>query len=183
MLELTVDDALPGDTIALVDDKPLRVTARVLGPAGTGAPSLLRIVSQGDILQEATNDLASRTELSIELDVPSGFGRWIAAEASSIDGTRAHTTPVYITREGFRFWDVEKAPALIANRRATLDGMEAELRRFQQWGEGGVSDLNPYLQMVVAEAPAMLARIDAVRALYDELEATLASEAEQRGGR
>jgi hypothetical protein len=47
-------------------------------------------------------------------------GCWLAARARAGDGTSAHTTPVYVVREGLRFWKFEWLDELLTKRLASL---------------------------------------------------------------
>lgn len=183
MLFLEVDGELPGATMRFDEDATVTVRARVVGRPGGGAPARLRVVTQGDTWREATNQDPGRTELSIEVEVPVGHGRWIAAEAASIEGTRAHTTPVYLVREGYRFWAVDKAPHLLRNRRATLDEIERDMRGYIEMVPGREGwEWNPYVTGLIDQAAGQLERLEAVRAEYDRLERLLEEELERRSG-
>jgi len=50
--------------------------------------------------------------------LPVGAGRScrIAARAKAVNGTTAHTTPVYIVRNGLRYWRFDGLNGLIAKR-------------------------------------------------------------------
>ena len=37
-------------------------------------------------------------------DLDPGLGCWVAARAFAADGSAAHTTPIYLIRDSFRFW-------------------------------------------------------------------------------
>lgn len=180
MVELRVEGALPGDELKVTQDRSLTVRARAWGWAGHSAPASLRLVRFGATVQEATA-LPDADSVEIETTVDSGFGCWIAAHVVGRDGTQAHTTPVYVVREGFRFWDVEQAEGLITKREDTLDEIEKLLVAQQKkWSEGAISPADYYNGLQARLAPQALARVAEIRLKYQELRDILAREIRQR---
>lgn len=181
MLEFTVDDALPGDEIKLKADRLLRVRARAWGAPKRMAPLKLEIVKHGEVIRSAESDNPTRPEVNLDFKVPAGYGCWIAARARAGDGTSAHTTPVYVVREGFRFWKLDGLEELFTKRQASLAEIEqlvAEARnptkevRFR-----GITDQ----QQLVKQGDALLERVAQARKLYDTLRVT--AKQERAGGR
>ncbi len=180
MVELRVEDALPGDELRVEDSRPLTVRARAWGLAGHSAPASLRLVRFGATVQEAAPSPEADSIL-IETTVDSGFGFWLAAHVVGRDGTQAHTTPVYVVRDGFRFWDVEQAETLIRKREETLDEIEALLVAQQKkWTDGAISPADYYNGVQARLAPQALARVAEIRPRYQELRDILVREIPQR---
>ncbi|MBI2433992.1 MAG: CehA/McbA family metallohydrolase, partial [Candidatus Hydrogenedentes bacterium] len=104
MLDLRVNRARPGDEVVVDDERPVHVRARAFGDTRRLEPKKLEIVSQGEVIREITSSGPYQEELELEFELSSGNGCWIAARAEGSDGSRAHTTPIYVVRPPFRFW-------------------------------------------------------------------------------
>ena len=85
MLEFTVDDALPGDELAVNANRKLRVKARAWGDPGAVLPARLEIVRHGEVIHsiEAT---PGQKELTIDIQVDAAHGFWVAAHAVGTEG-------------------------------------------------------------------------------------------------
>lgn len=181
MLDFTVDGARPGDEIAVQEDRPLRVKARAWGDDRRDLPAKLEIVAQGEPVKTITPEQAGQSSLETEFTVPSGKGFWIAARAEGRDGTRAHTTPVYVVRKGLRFWNYEHADELIAKREASLAEIEHIVGEAQAGrNPRGKTDSNRPVTELAEQGPALLERVNQAKQIYAELRATLAREAALR---
>jgi hypothetical protein len=133
MLEFRVDDALPGDELPVKANRKLRVRARAWGDPRRMAPVTLEVVRHGEVLRAATSDDPQRPEARLDFTVEAGHGFWIAARARAGDGTSAHTTPVYVVREGLRFWKFEGLEDLLAKREESLRQIEGSSPRRANW--------------------------------------------------
>ena len=60
ILELTVEDALPGDELLIEEDRKLKVQARVLGDPTFDPPKALEIILHGEVIKKR---LAQLTEI------------------------------------------------------------------------------------------------------------------------
>ncbi len=128
MLDLRIGDAMPGDRVEVDGDQKLRIEARAWGLAGESAPAELRIVRLGETLIQKTSPAdgaSSVTELVVDESIPAGHGFWVAAHARGRNGSEAHTTPIYVTRKGFRHWNVDKVKALVDQRLQNLADIES----------------------------------------------------------
>lgn len=176
MLEFTVEGALPGDEVRVRTDRPLRVRARAWGAPGRMAPLRLEIVRLGDVVRTAESTDARRLEARLDFTVPAGHGCWIAARARAGDGTSAHTTPVYVLRDGFRFWKLTDLEDLLARRQASL----AEIERLVAEARAPQSEVPPdqaaYRDQLRRQGDALLERVELARRVYAELRATAARE-------
>lgn len=180
MLDLRVDDAFPGDEIRVAEDRPLRVRARAWGDPQRMAPLTLEIVRHGTVLHSAVSSDPADPGVRLDFTVEAGEGFWIAARVRAADGTSAHTTPVYVVREGLRFWKFEGLDALLARRRDSLAQIEqliAEARRLEAEDRLGN---DRYRQMLARQGPALLERVTQARRLYEELEQTADDERGRR---
>ena len=102
---------MPGDELTVTNNRPLHVTVRAWGLAGHSAPVHLRLIKLGTTAKEIAATEAKQAELKLETTLDSEHGFWLAAYAQGRDGSEALTTPVYVTRAGFRFWNVAEAEA------------------------------------------------------------------------
>ncbi len=97
IVELTVNDKLPGDTLDVSKGATLSLSAKAYGDGSRVALENLEIVAHGEVLNKVSSDGKSGQQLAIELQLPAERGVWIAARASAGPGYVAHTTPVYVT--------------------------------------------------------------------------------------
>ncbi|MCC6794367.1 MAG: CehA/McbA family metallohydrolase [Candidatus Hydrogenedentes bacterium] len=169
MLDLRVDKAVPGDTIAVKEVKPLRVRAKAIGDPRRGTPTKLDVIVHGDAYKHAESSPANQKELALDFTIPSGHGFWIAARAEGSDGSRAHTTPIYVVREGLRFWKYDAVPALIEKRLASLGEIEQIVADAQARNAAGQVDDNRAIKQLALQGPALLERVQTARELYVEL--------------
>ncbi len=176
MLEFTVDNALPGDEVRLKPGRPVRVKARAWGRPGASAPAKLRLVQFGRVLREVEASSAEETELRLEAKVDGGFGCWLAAHATGQDGSEAHSTPVYVLRDGFRFWDVTQAAMLIQKQLAVLDEIETAVAEAVRVMSTARQPLDYWNRWPAEQAVQIRRRIETTRQVYTGLLATLDSE-------
>jgi hypothetical protein len=166
MLEFRVDDALPGDEVAVSDNRMLRVQARAWGKKGHMTPSRLEIIQLGEVINSVQTG-PSGEELDLDFQVDSADGFWIAARAEGSDGSRAHTTPVYVTRTPLRFWKYNSVEKLIDQRLESLRQVEklvAEART-----EADSENAGFVATQLAAQGSALMERVQAARLLYEGL--------------
>jgi hypothetical protein len=181
MIEFRVGNALPGDEVVVRRDRSVRVRARAWGDPRRMAPVKLEIVRHGEVIRSAESVDPQRPEAGLDFRLDSGDGFWIAARARAGDGTSAHTTPVYVIREGLRFWKHDRVDELIAARLESLrqiEGLVAEARRLDAEGrlEGDRSR-----KLLAQQGAALLERVDLARGIYRELAETATVERARRG--
>lgn len=182
MLNFRVDKALPGDEILLKEDHPLSVHAEAWGDPGRMTPVNLEIVSQGEVIKKVDAPEGGKDRLELDFEIPSGNGFWIAARAEGNDGSRAHTTPIYVVREGLRFWKYEAAGGLIDKRLASLDEIEEITTSANERNQAGELEGNRPLKQLALQGPALLERVAESRIYYEALRETLKHEARLREG-
>jgi len=94
-------------------------------------------------------------ELSLDFEIDAAHGFWIAARATGLDGSVAHTTPVYVVREGFRFWKLEEFDSLVAKRFENLAEVERNVDEVRQMSEAGkIPSGNRELEVLAAVGEA-----------------------------
>lgn len=170
MLELAVNDEIPGAIIDATEGTTLRIRARAWS-APTAERSLrhLQVHFLGDTIREVEGARGIH-ELELDFEIPAGFGGWVTAKAENRDGTAALTSPVYIQREGFRHWKYEAMPDLFAKVDTTLDEWAAETERdIRVWENHEVDWWNFYARGLAEMGPEHLQKIEETRRLYAEL--------------
>lgn len=180
MIELTVDEAIPGDEITVRADRRLRVRARTWGHRDRVRPVRLDIVRHGDMIRSVTPDADDAYELTTEFEIDADHGCWIAARAEGHQGEHAHTSPVYVIREGFRFWKFEALDGLFEQRMAHLAQIEqivAEAKRRHATGE--LERDHDRTQLAI-QGDELLKRVAAARAIYDDLRQVAERERDRR---
>jgi len=180
MLEFRVGDAMPGDEVETDGHQPLAVRLRAVGLAGASAPKSLRLVRLGKTYREVVSDDPQRDALELEVMLEPGHGCWLAAHAVGHDGSEAHSTPIYVVRQGFRHWNVDQAPALIKKQLAVLDEIERDLTESKRLASLGNS-LDYWNRLNAEQSDQVRERLEKSRASYRELQATHQRELAARG--
>ncbi len=177
MLTLTVDDALPGDEITVTGNRMLRVRARAWGDPRRVRPTRLEIVRHGEAIrtvEPAPGDTPS--ELTVDMEIPAGAGFWIAARAEGEHGERAHTTPVYVIREGLRFWKHDQADGLIDKGLASLAEVEKLVADAAEADAQGRVEDDRTLKQLAVQGPELLRCVREAQKIWEDLRATARAE-------
>jgi hypothetical protein len=182
MLEFTVDDGLPGDEINLKADRSLRIRAKAWGAPGRMAPVKLEIVRLGEVIQSAESSENKSPEAKLDFTLNAGMGFWIAARARAADGTSAHTTPVYVRREGLRFWKYDGLGELLAKREESLRQIESIIAEAKRLDSEGKLEKDRYRKLLATQGDALLERVALARTMYADLRRTAETERPLRTG-
>ena len=180
MLELQVEGALPGSEIQVITNRPVKVVARAWGLRGGSAPERIRLIQFGQVVRESPAENPEQSELKLETTLEAGHGFWLAAYAKGRDGSEAITTPVYIVRRGFRFWDVGQAGELIERQLGVLSEIEAALAECEKVVKAGTAPLDYWTRWGAEQADQVRERISRAKTDYRELSRTLEVEVKQR---
>lgn len=180
MLELRVDDALPGDEVKVKADHKLRVRAQAWGDPQRMAPVTIEVVRHGEVLRAAAASDPRQVEATLDFTVDSGDGFWIAARARAGDGTTAHTTPVYVVREGLRFWKYDGLADLLAKREESLKQIEGLIAEAKRLDAEGRLQTDRYRQQLARQGDALLERVTLARGIYADLQRTAEAELSRR---
>jgi hypothetical protein len=176
MLDLRVNEALPGDEVVVDFDDELQVSVRAWGDAGWSAPQELKLVKLGETIETVTGENENQTELSLSTTLKGEHGFWLAAHAIAHDGSQAHSTPVYVTHQGFRHWNIEKAGPLIEQQLATLREIEAEVVKAENVQSSGNAPLDYWTRRTAEQADAVREMVAKTRRIYAELQKQLIHE-------
>lgn len=170
MLELTVNDQVPGAEIKAKPGDTLRIRASARGH--NVAPRYLEVVAQGDVLKSVRQ---TRGEpISFELALPVRHSTWIAARCAG-----AHTSPVYVRVGDRPFWKLRAVPELIDTRLKQLRDIEELTKQGVGAGnEGGWNNPEGFRKQV----PQLLQRVQAARDIYLDLRRKAKLELEQTAG-
>jgi len=180
MIEFRVDNALPGDKIRFKSDRKLRIRARAWGDPKHMSPVELEIVRHGEVIQSAESIDRKRPEAKVDFTVDAGDGCWIAARARAGDGTSAHTTPIYVVRDGLRFWKFDGLDELIAKRLASLDEIETIIKEARELDAQGKLEADRYRKELARQGDLLMQRVTAARELYADLKNVAETEREAR---
>lgn len=166
MLELTVDNHIPGDTVNVAPGSRVHISAKAYGQASQVPVRELEIVAHGDSVRKvsAGDPGQSNALLRLDLDLPAEHGLWIAARAKASDTQLAHTTPVYVTVNGGGFENPKTFAANLDHSRKYLQEVEEELRhpgtavdnqaaRHQKSLEREISETRAVLQKLESRSP------------------------------
>ena len=181
MIEFRVDNALPGDEIRLKSDKKLRIRARAWGDPKRMSPVKLEIVRHGEVVRTAESSDPKRSEVALDFTVNAGHGCWIAARARAGEGTSAHTTPVYVVREGLRFWKFDGLDALFEKRMASLAQIDQIIAEAKKLDAEGKLEQDRYRKQLALEGDLLLQRVAQARELYAQLKRVAEAERGPRG--
>lgn len=170
MIDFTVNGELPGADITVEEGDVLKIRASVRTAPDAGKRlRTFQIVVHGEPVKTVYGGSSAR-ELGIELELPADFGGWVAAKAVTADGSSAHTTPVYFTREGYRRWNHAEMPQHFETVDQTLAEFSAELERaIADWDTEWPPRWNMYARAMAEMAPLQLERIAEVQEMYDAL--------------
>jgi hypothetical protein len=180
MIEFDVDGVLPGSTIAIDGVRELTIRARAWGMAGSSAPRELRLIQFGQPIETRVSEEPSHHSIELQTTIQSEYGCWLAIHAIGHDGSEAHTTPVYVVRDGFRFWDPEQADAILDEQLAILHGTEVDLEKAEARAAADTSGLDRWSQVNAAQADAVRERIRNTRQTYHDLKELLPLERDRR---
>jgi len=180
MIDFRVDKAYPGDELAIKEGKTVRVRARTWGAAGFTTPVKLEIVKHGQVIQTVEAPEGGADELELDLEMEPGDGCWLAARVEATEGYRAHTTPVYLVRDGLRFWDYSAVDALLAKRVASLDEIDKLIADGLDKQAKGEIGTNKWAEELALQAEALRARVQEARGQYEALRKTHEAEAALR---
>ena len=129
MLELTVDDQLPGATLDVESGTAIRISAKAYGHASQIPLRQLEIVGHSKTLKKVSAGEPGQSEelLSIEMELPVQRGIWVAARADAAHTQVAHTTPVYVGVNGAGFHNPATAEHYLELCRSYLKELEEDL--------------------------------------------------------
>ncbi|HPD31683.1 MAG TPA: CehA/McbA family metallohydrolase [Phycisphaerae bacterium] len=180
MIEFTVNDALPGDEIVVKDNAKLHVRVKAMGQTEFSQPESVKVVKFGQEVRVAKPAKEGDTEIVLEFDMEAGHGCWLAAVTRATNGCHAHTTPIYVRREGLRWWKFEDVDQLLDKRLDSLSQIEKLV------ADAKSKDLvtlegDQELKQLALQGDELLKRVDAARKIYEQLRETAVKEKAIRG--
>lgn len=171
MLDLLVDGMHPpGDVVPVDGKETIQARAEVLGRPHGSAPRRVALLYNGKVLHEEWNNDPARGMIEVNLEFDPGHGGWLAIHADGFDGSQAHTTPVYLEREGFRHWNHERAPGIIRIMTDRLDQIEMMIAdQVGRHERGEMAPTDYWNRFLVQQREGVLHRVNLAREKYDEL--------------
>ncbi|MCX6217084.1 CehA/McbA family metallohydrolase [Spirosoma sp.] len=130
ILDLKVNNAMPGDRLTLTKGDKLTLKAEAFGHAQQTPLNALELVVHGKVIGRVTkNDPGqSADHLTITLDLPAlTHGLWVAARCYGDGKQAAHTTPIYVSVDGGGFHNPETVGSYLAQSEQYLTELEKEL--------------------------------------------------------
>ncbi|AUD01827.1 CehA/McbA family metallohydrolase [Spirosoma pollinicola] len=130
ILDLRVNNTLPGDKLALVKGDKMTIKAKAFGHPVKTPLETLELVAHGKVIGRVTkNDPGqSSGRLTITLELPSVTkGLWVAARCYGSGKQAAHTTPVYVSVDGGGFHNPETVGSYLTQSEKYLLELEQEL--------------------------------------------------------
>ncbi|MDB5241235.1 MAG: hypothetical protein JWP57_1860 [Spirosoma sp.] len=155
ILDLRVNNTLPGDRIDIKQGANLTITVQAYGHADQVPLDTLELVSHGQVIGRvmARQTGQSAQHLSLTMTLPSvDRGRWIAARCTAGPSQAAHTTPVYVTVDGGGFHNPETAGRYLDLSEQYLQEIEREIGRPNPAVEQQAWKYADGLRMRIAEA-------------------------------
>ncbi|MBP7934937.1 MAG: CehA/McbA family metallohydrolase [Phycisphaerae bacterium] len=181
MIEFKVDEALPGDEVRVSGNRKLRVQARAWGDPARMTPIKLEIVRHSEVIRAQTGG-NGQAEVKLDFELDAGCGFWIAARVSAAEGLSAHTTPVYVVREGLRFWRPEAVSRLTDKTNGWLDEIEKIVAEAKAADRAGKVETDRAVKQLAVQGDDLLKRVAAARKIYAELKVLAEKEKETRAG-
>jgi hypothetical protein len=166
MLDLRVDDALPGTTLERRDGDTLRIVVEALGHATDVPLRDLELVVHGEVVKTVAvgeaGQSSSRLRLTHDLRV-GAHGVWIAARARGGPTQVAHTTPVYVRANGQGFANPATRERYLELSEAYLKEIEADLAKPGTAVNEQLSRYRAGMAQRIAETRALIAALGAGR--------------------
>ncbi len=181
IVSLVVNDRYrPGDEILIEEPTRITVQVKASGIQGLSAPVRAALIWNGEEVE--VFNLAGPTEVEISGSLPLeiSHGGWLALRADGINGSQAHTSPIYIKRNGFRHWNPKLAPKLIDKYRSVLDETQRKILSIQEkYEENQLAPLDDWNIPIAQNAEALLNEISSADSYFQELLTTLEKEEAQ----
>lgn len=179
MVDFRVNGTLPGSVIDVERGEKVRVQATAWGHRDRAPLQRIELLRWGQIIETAVPTEANPYEITMDLEVDAGDGCWLAARVYAANGSGAQSTPVYVQREGLRWWDYANAEGLIAKRLASLDELEQMAKEAKAKLREGVPH-DQHDKEMGEQADEFLERVTKAREFYQGLKQTAQEEAALR---
>jgi hypothetical protein len=130
MLDLKVNDKLPGDTVTSLPGSTIKVIADSYGHPTQTPLQRLELVMHGNVIAtvKASDLHQSSSHLRIEMNMQMKEGFWIIARSFADAGQAAHTTPIYVTTVNGEFHNKKTVDHYLALAETYLKELEADLK-------------------------------------------------------
>ena len=134
VLDLKLNDALPGDTVKIKTGEQMKLSVHAYGHDVRVPLKKLELVKHGQVIATVTPDRKTQTasHLSIELNSKAEEGYWIAARAYAGEGQAAHTTPIYVSVNNSGFHNRATAAKYLELAESYLKELEEDLAKVKE---------------------------------------------------
>ncbi len=160
-LEFTVDGSFPGDELTPNKGAILKIHAKEQAGYLNFALEPLEIVVNGEVVRSAK---ATDNSASLDFELPADHSLWIAARTKG-----AHTSPVYVTVERQRHWNLAKVPALLEKREQQIKEVESLIDHPDQFLPPGHRQNWEHADKLRRSSDGLRQSIKEARAIYQQL--------------
>ncbi|MDC7234397.1 MAG: CehA/McbA family metallohydrolase [Spirochaetales bacterium] len=170
MLELNVGEKGPGETVLATNENELIEIQASAWTRGNGQfIDRLELIINSEVVASVLPD-GSSTKEELTFNLPADKGFWAALRAYTTDGGMAHTAPVYIMREGYRFWNRKRLPNLVNKYTVELDKLAEDIKSYKTRYEAGqIPHMDTSSQMIGRKASEFLKEIEETKRAYEEM--------------
>jgi hypothetical protein len=139
MLDFTVNDKMPGDTLDMDKGSRLKIKAQAYGHGKQVPLERLELVMHGKVIGSVSPNQPGQSPalLSIEKDIVITDGTWVVARTYAGPGQAAHTSPVYVSVNKGGFHNKETLSGYLDLAEKYLKELEDEIQH---------TNTNPELQ-------------------------------------
>jgi hypothetical protein len=164
VIELSVNGKGMGDEVRVKPGEKMHVIASASINPDFDELERLELVAHGEVI-ESVSSSGGKHELTLDVELETDHGLWLAVRAYGKESAKAHSGIVYVLTEGRDgFWNYERAEELVAGyQKRLISAMEdANMNDPRIWATGG------RLQQVWEEAlPSNYARAKAAKEALD----------------
>ncbi|MBK1877414.1 CehA/McbA family metallohydrolase [Pelagicoccus mobilis] len=174
MLEFSVNGQMAGEEIQAELGDTLKIDAKAWGLPGDSEPVSLEVVRLSEVIKRVSITQVGGGELSTSFEVPVDGSGWIALRAYGLNGSVAHTTPVYVSQGGKRHWNVKRVRDIVGQQLAILDEIDGVVAAAEDAkSKGRMSHIDFWAIRSVEQASQVRERTEITRRIYRKLLAEL----------
>jgi len=131
MLNFTVNDKLPGDTVFLGSGSTIRIKAAAFGHETQVPLHRLELIVHGEIIKTVSIKQPEQNSTLLVLDqqLKIDEGCWVALRCYAGNGQVAHTTPVYVSVNGSGFHNKTTIKKYLRLAERYLRELEMDLKK------------------------------------------------------
>ena len=143
-------------------------------------PERLELLRFGEVIQTVRPEGDGSSEIKLDMKLDANHGCWLAIRSYATNDTKVHTTPVYVRREGLRWWKFDEVEDLLAKRFNSLKEVEEIVADAKAKLASGETTADQTLKELAEQGDDLLKRIELARKIYEKLRKTAEKEREAR---